>query len=158
MVTLFVYEIDGEDNWFIMKKDKPGHYASFKCIGKDLDYDSVAATLSATVGSFTFSASYDELKRAIVSFCKEFSTHKAYMSASPETRTQVDNAGYYLRSMKSQEQKIREKNRRKVYDEREKCCTKMRRGEFGACDFYGAKASIGKIIDAYLEDYKNTMF
>ena len=107
---LFVYEIDGKNEFFIMGRNSKGKYVSFDYLGRNLDVLSVRNTMCSLCKSYTYSEKYEDLQKALSGFNYEFSgSVDINLSRFDNIRDQLRDVRKLLRIIKSPEQKIQEK-------------------------------------------------
>lgn len=147
---LFIYEIDGKDEYFVMGRNDEEVFVSFKHIGSDCDFDTVTKMLSSTVKSYSFSASYKDITESI----RNFIMYNSFVCDIPRNTiqlytlyNQIKDAGKVLERIKSPEEKIR----LKALKEREARNERIRaaREEYNGCGV--CYVSMKNIVDAYLE-------
>ena len=148
---LFVYEIDGRDNYFVMSKNNDGVYVSFTHIGDNCIFDEVSKMLKVAVGSYSFSASYNDIVEAIRNFIR----NNSYVFDIPRNTislyllySQLQQAVKFLERMKSPEEKIRIK----ALKEREARDARIREARIQTIDVADLySVSMKRVYEAYLE-------
>ena len=149
---LFVYEIDGVNEYMLMGKNVNNEYVSFKKIGQDLDYDSVCATISM-FGKYCTSLSYYDIYNALNEFINRFKNIHLDNDKNASILRQVVLANGILERMLSPEEKLRAQiAEKRIYERvlRNRRILKARE-ENEIYDYCVPTASEKRIMEAYLE-------
>ena len=108
---LFVYEFDGNDEYFLGVRNDINMYVSLKHIGTNLDFNTVEKTLKAVFGpDYLFSASYVEINKAFRSFINRCSHFDENTKSHLGITKQLKDAKMFYPHLKSPEQKLRDKS------------------------------------------------